>query len=65
MVLNNRIPTLFLIMVITTSISCFDRPDYNLPLFLFAYMIWALEDVRIYNNKWIKLNLNNIFPWIN
>lgn len=41
------IPRLFLISAFIASLTCFARPDFNLPLFIFAYMAWGLQRVKI------------------
>jgi len=35
----------FLISAFIASLSCFARADYNLPLYIFAYMAWGLQRV--------------------
>jgi hypothetical protein len=35
-----HIPKLFGLEIILSTISAFGRPDFNLPLFIFAFMIW-------------------------
>ena len=39
------IPRLFGVEVILSAVSAFGRPDYNLPLFIFAFMIWDYPKV--------------------
>lgn len=31
--------------VVLSAISAFGRPDYNLPLLIFAFMIWDFQKV--------------------
>lgn len=35
------IPTLFLVGALLGAIGCLSRADYNLPIFLFAYITWS------------------------
>ena len=35
------IPKLFLFGAFLGAIGCLARPDYNLPIFLFAYITWS------------------------
>lgn len=39
------IPRLFGLEIVLSAISAFGRPDYNLPLFIFAFMIWDFPKV--------------------
>ena len=39
------IERLFLTSAFIASLCCFSRADYNLPLFVFAYMAWGLQKV--------------------
>ena len=34
------IPRIFLFGALIGAIGCLGRPDYNLPIFLFAYIAW-------------------------
>ena len=44
----NYIYYLFLLIIMTSSISCFLRPDYNIFLFVFTYFVWDdIENVLI------------------
>ena len=50
--IKSWIPNIFLLIIFFSSLSCFSRPDYNLPLFIFAYMIWFLPNVQhFFENK--------------
>ena len=31
---------LFLVSAVISCFTCYARPDYNLPLFAFAYLLW-------------------------
>jgi len=42
------IQRIFLVSALIASLNCFARADYNLPLFIFAYMAWGLQRVSIY-----------------
>jgi len=35
------VPYIFLIGAVVGAIGCLGRADYNLPLFLFAYIAWS------------------------
>ena len=40
---------LFLANALIACFTCYARPDYNLPLFAFAYLLWDIErPVMIY-----------------
>lgn len=42
---NSWVPRLFLVGAIVGAVGCLSRPDYNLPVFLFSYIVWHyLED---------------------
>jgi hypothetical protein len=38
---------LFIVIVLIACFTCYARPDYNLPLFAFAYLLWDIEPVWI------------------
>ena len=46
-----HIKKLFLVIVALTCFTCFQRADYNLPLFAFAYFLWDYKhpNVKIYD----------------
>lgn len=35
----------FLAIVFIACFTCLERPDYNLPLFVFAYILWDHDKV--------------------
>lgn len=39
--------TFFLLIVFLSALSCLERADYNLPLFIFAYVLWDFRDEKI------------------
>jgi len=41
------VPRLFAIEILLSTVSAFGRPDYNLPLFIFAFMIWDYPKVKM------------------
>lgn len=41
------IPRFFVIEICLSAVSAFGRPDYNLPLFIFALMIWDYPTVTL------------------
>ena len=44
--LEDWIPRLFLLGALLAAIGCLGRADYNLPVFLFAYIAWIYMQVR-------------------
>ena len=38
--MKEHIKKLFLAIVVLTCFTCFQRADYNLPLFAFSYFLW-------------------------
>ena len=38
-----HIKKLFLAIIVITCFTCFQRADYNLPLFAFAYFLWEYK----------------------
>lgn len=45
------IPRIFLLGALLGAIGCLGRPDYNLPVFLFAYIAWNYMRVRLTRTK--------------
>lgn len=45
------IPKLFLVGAFLGAIGCLSRADYNLPIFLFAYITWSYPKVRLIKFK--------------
>lgn len=41
---------LFGLEILLSAVSAFGRPDYNLPLFVFAFMIWDFPKVLKYSH---------------
>jgi len=41
---KSSIPFLYLISAGLACLTCFARPDYNLPLMAFAYLTWGFQD---------------------
>ena len=39
------IPKLFLASAGIAALNCYARADYNLPLFVFAYLVWTSQKV--------------------
>ncbi|KAM3135870.1 hypothetical protein pb186bvf_011999 [Paramecium bursaria] len=52
---------LFLVNAFIACFTCYARPDYNLPLFAFAYLLWDIE--RPTSQK-VRLTYLFIFSWI-
>ena len=44
-----QIPRLFVAAAVLAAFSCFSRPDYNLPLFIFATLAWTDKKVLLIN----------------
>lgn len=42
------IPYLFLVSAGIACLTCFSRPDYNLPLMAFSYLTWSHKHVNLY-----------------
>lgn len=42
----SMIPYLFLISAAIACLTCFSRPDYNLPLMAFNYLTWTNKHVN-------------------
>ncbi len=40
MAVADHVPTIFLLGALVAAIGCLGRADYNLPVFLFAYIAW-------------------------
>ena len=57
---KNLIKYLFLIQAIIACFTCYARPDYNLPLFLFAYILWDIKE-KLTDNYVHKFRLTLIF----
>ena len=38
---------LFIGAAVLGGLSCFARPDYNLPLFIFVYFMWSQDAVTL------------------
>lgn len=41
---ESYLPKIFLVCAGTAILTCLARPDFNLPLFVFAWMIWKEGD---------------------
>ena len=51
------IPKIFLVGALFGSIGCLARADYNLPIFLFAYIAWNYLRVLFPIKIWILVSL--------
>lgn len=49
--MKNKEKRLFLVIVFLAAFSCFGRADYNLPLFIFSYVLWDLRSEKASLNK--------------
>jgi len=47
MAILDWIPRLFLLGAFLAAIACLGRADYNLPVFLFAYIAWMYMKVSL------------------
>ena len=45
---SSVIPNLFLISAGIACLTCFSRPDFNLPLMAFAYLTWDHKHVTFF-----------------
>ncbi|CAD8125772.1 unnamed protein product [Paramecium sonneborni] len=52
---------LFLAIAFISCFTCYARPDYNLPLFAFAYLLWDID--RPVSQK-IRLIYLFVYSWI-
>lgn len=43
-----HIKKLFLAMIALTCFTCFQRADYNLPLFAFTFFLWEYKHPNVY-----------------
>ncbi len=63
-----HIKKLFLAIIVITCFTCFQRADYNLPLFAFAYFLWEYKHplVHIFLSQSQKPRLFYLFvaTWI-
>lgn len=46
-----HIKKLFLAIVLLSCFTCFQRADYNLPLFTFAFFLWDFRGTNV--NQWL------------
>ena len=57
---KSLIKYLFLVQAIIACFTCYARPDYNLPLFLFAYILWDAKE-KLTDNYVHKFRLTIMF----
>ena len=43
-----HVKKLFLAIIVITCFTCFQRADYNLPLFAFAYFLWEYKHPMVH-----------------
>ena len=55
------IPRLFLLGALFGAIGCLGRADYNLPVFLFAYIAWIYMQVHSLESKNKRYSLVYLF----
>lgn len=59
---------LFLGIAFISCFTCYARPDYNLPLFAFAYLLWDIERpvmfINIEMSQKVRLTYLFVFSWI-
>ena len=52
MAISDHIGKVFLALSVLSCLTCLERADYDLPLFLFSYLMWAVpkadHKVRLY-----------------
>ena len=42
-----HIKKVFIAEIIISCLTCFQRADYNLPLFTFAYFLWEYKSINV------------------
>lgn len=42
-----HIKKMFIVMIALTCFTCFQRADYNLPLFAFAFFLWEYKHPNV------------------
>jgi len=52
MELEGIVPKVFLLCAGLATLSCLARPDFNLPLFVFAWLIWTEPEKEIRVKFW-------------
>jgi hypothetical protein len=52
MAISDHISKVFLVLSLLSCLTCLERPDYDLVLFVFAYLMWSMpkssHKVRLY-----------------
>ena len=56
------VPKIFLVGAVLGAIGCLARADYNLPIFLFAYIAWSYLNVRADLTKEPKILCDHFVP---
>ena len=59
---SSTISKLFLAGAAISSINCLARADFNLPIFIFSYLVWNLD--VILKNYIFKYFFNKLFYFI-
>ena len=57
---------LFLVLIVISSFTYFERADYNLPLFAFALLLWELNDPQQKGRLWYLMTFSLLtdFIWL-
>ena len=54
-----HVKKLFLAIIALTCFTCFQRADYNLPLFSFAYLMWDYQPPNVHHPSLSRKNLGS------
>lgn len=57
-----HIKKLFLAIIAITCFTCFQRADYNLPLFAFAYFLWDYKHPNVKSKLIIVTKAKTLLP---
>lgn len=55
---------LFLVLIVLSILTYFERPDYNLPLFAFALLLWDYKDPQQKTRLWYLMAFSLITDMI-
>lgn len=55
-----HIKKLFLVIIGLTCFTCFQRADYNLPLFAFSYFLWDYTHPNVHIQLYFSVTKNKI-----
>ena len=55
-----HVKKLFLVHAALSCFTCYARPDYNLPLFAFAFLLWDPPSKQVLTKNIIKFFNNSL-----